>query len=354
MQVPVHGHSKNPSLVRSDTNDVSVRYIERGLFGQSGIGMTLLARVLRKILPLMAAVLVFPYLFIASRLKQSRYFSDALYVKYLQDSLLSVYRLARVGAAMEGDQKALRNKLDSLYGRAVSPFCRCNFWLDIARIERLLDNDMLAVTYELRLLRLLGRDQFGLLPRVLKTLRDQGFVAEAQAAQILYGDSAHTDENVYRFLKDAYQRNLTKLQLPLEKIDDRRVGEAKVSVVVSLYNAAPKLKLFLTCLAQQTLVQRGLVEIILVDSGSPDREYEEILAFIESTPLNMVYIRSAERETIQAAWNRGIHIAHAPYLCFLGADETLYPEALETLANELDHDAAVDWVMADSLVTNVR
>lgn len=68
----------------------------------------------------------------------------------------------------------------------------------------------------------------------------------------------------------------------------------------------------------------------------------------------MFYERSEERETIQCAWNRGIARARAPYLVFLGVDEMLYPQALEILANELDRDCEVDWVMADSLVTKVN
>jgi hypothetical protein len=70
--------------------------------------------------------------------------------------------------------------------------------------------------------------------------------------------------------------------------------------------------------------------------------------------MNAVYARSAQRETIQAAWNRGIGLARAPYLVFLGVDETLYPETLGLLASELDRSPEVDWVMGDSLVTRVE
>jgi glycosyltransferase involved in cell wall biosynthesis len=103
----------------------------------------------------------------------------------------------------------------------------------------------------------------------------------------------------------------------------------------------------------QTLWKAGGVELILVDSGSPDDERSVVMEFVERHPdANLLYARTDERETIQAAWNRGIQLAKAPYLVFLGADETLYPEALEVLARELDADAGLDWVMGDSLVTS--
>lgn len=47
-------------------------------------------------------------------------------------------------------------------------------------------------------------------------------------------------------------------------------------------------------------------------------------------------------------------LARAPYLVFLGADETLYPETLALLAKELDDSPNIDWVMGHSLVTAVE
>ena len=126
-----------------------------------------------------------------------------------------------------------------------------------------------------------------------------------------------------------------------------------MAVIVSLYKAADKLNNFLTAIAQQTLVRQGKVEFILVDSGSPTKEREALEGFLRDNPLSVVYARSHARETIQAAWNRGIGLARAPYLVFLGADETLYPETLEVLAQELDENPDVDWVMSNSIVTAV-
>ncbi len=106
-------------------------------------------------------------------------------------------------------------------------------------------------------------------------------------------------------------------------------------------------------LNQQSLARRGELEVILVDSNSPADERGAFAAFAADNSLPIVYARSHERETIQAAWNRGIQLSRAPYLAFLGADEGLHPDALRRLAAVLDADPGVDWAMADSLVTSV-
>lgn len=292
---------------------------------------------------------------VIEKIKKSEYLGDARFFGVLMDANLVPLRLERIATHSEYCTKRLREKLDEIYNNASNPLYRCNFWLDIARIERILGNELMAVTYELRILRLLGEDRLGLLPGVISTLKKHEFTHEARAVHALYSEPERADENVYVFLKEAYQRNLVRKDKPLQVLDDRRSEtQTKVAVIVSLYKAADKLNFFLTALSQQTLIKQGMVEIILVDSGSPTNEREVVEAFLQKTRLNTVYARSAERETIQAAWNRGIGLAKAPYLVFLGVDEALYPESLETLANELDQNEKIDWVMANSLVTAVE
>ena len=296
-----------------------------------------------------------PKSFILGKIKKSIHFSDAKFFGVLADAKALPRRLQLTAKHSEDNTHRLREKLDQIYRNASNPLYRCNFWQDIARIERILGNELMAVTYELRVLRLLGDDRLGLLPGVLETLNKHGFHNEANVAEAMFGQADLAQKRVYQYLKDAYQRNLIRQKKPWQILKDSRSAAApKVSVIVSLYKAADKLAFFLTALSQQALVKQGHVEIVLVDSGSPTNEHEVVTEYLEHTPLNAVYARSKERETIQAAWNRGIGLAKSPYLVFLGVDETLYPEALETLAAELDKNPDVDWVMANSLVTAVE
>ena len=296
-----------------------------------------------------------PKNFVIDKIKKSKYLGDAKFFGVLADAKSLPWRLKVIAEHSECSTGRLREKLNAIYGKASSPLYRCNFWLDIARLERVLGNELMAVTYELRVLRLLGDDRLGLLPGALETLHKHGFHNEAKVAEAMFGSPDQAEERVYTYLKDAYQRNLVRQDKPWQILEDHRdAALPKVSVIVSLYKAAEKLSFFLTALCQQTLLKKGEVEIILVDSGSPTNEHEVFAEYLNRTPLNAVYARSAERETIQAAWNRGIGLARSPYLLFLGVDETLYPEALETLADELDANPEIDWVMANSLVTAVE
>lgn len=234
---------------------------------------------------------------------------------------------------------------------------RVRLWREIARLESLRGNDIVAATYSIRGMRLLGVDRFGDLAEVISTLNKNGFNREALVAEAMYGKSSASTEMAKEILDMALANNKANKKWEYEFIDDRRLASTyKVSIIVSLYNAALKLPLFLQSLKYQTLIKAGVVEIILIDSGSPSDEYSAFIQTIQSLePLNIpiVFARSAKRETIQSAWNRGISLSRSPYLTFLGVDETIIPECLEILSSELDADLSLDWVQANSLVTNV-
>ena len=231
---------------------------------------------------------------------------------------------------------------------------RSQVFFEMARLERKRGGDLVSATYCLRCMRWQDSDVYGALPFVTKTLKAHGFAAEAKVAQAMYGNPETARKECASLLREQYGRHLTKPDLPLELMDDRRGNlEPRVSVIVSLYNAESKLKTLLDNMRIQSLAKQGKVEIILVDSGSPTDEYKIFKSFAETNDLPILYARSADRETIQSAWNRGIKLARAPYLSFLGVDEGLHPDALSILADKLDAHPDVDWVIADSIVTEV-
>ena len=246
------------------------------------------------------------------------------------------------------------NDLAALSGRVADHLVdRVPLFRTMARLERQAGRDLIAATYGLRIMRWLGGDGFGDLPFVSATLRAHGFAHEADTAEAMFGRGDDTEARCLELMRDAYRRNRHNSDPPLA-VDDRRGDVARrVCVIVSLYNAADKLPTLLACLAQQSLALRGELEVVLVDSNSPADERAAMEGFLARQPLPVAYARSAERETIQQAWNRGIKLARAPYLAFLGADEGLHPDALRQLADALDADPRADWAMADSLVTDV-
>ncbi|HAC66150.1 MAG TPA: family 2 glycosyl transferase [Cyanothece sp. UBA12306] len=266
-----------------------------------------------------------------------------------------VERYKKTFIASELNQKDLGNKVKECWKVGSSyRIDRVRLWREIARIEELRGNELVSATYKLRAMRLLDGDRFGDLTFVKRTLEQKGFSRESQVIQAMYGKSAERESQCLALIEESFNNNLHNQTWKYEIIDDRREkSEYRVSMIVSLYNAAEKLPLFLKTLQSQTLMQSGDAEIILVDSGSPGDEYQVFQQLAPDLGLSMLYVRSHGRETIQTAWNRGISLSRAPYLCFLGVDETILPDCLEVLAQELDQDSTLDWVIGHSLVTNV-
>nr|WP_198648475.1 glycosyltransferase [Cyanothece sp. BG0011] len=255
----------------------------------------------------------------------------------------------KLASAFGEAEQGLRDKLKNGYR-----IDRVRAWREIARLEELRGNELVSATYKLRGLRLLDGDRFGDLPYILRVLQEKGFTREVEVIDAMYGKAGQREEKCYDFIEKARQDNLHNQEWDYEIFDDRRDrSEYRVSIIVSLYNAAEKLPLFLNTLQHQTLMHSGDGEIILVDSGSPGDEYEVFKQLAPQLNLPILYVRSQARETIQTAWNRGISLAKSPYLSFLGVDETILPDALETLAHELDKNPDIDWVIGHSLVTNV-
>jgi glycosyltransferase involved in cell wall biosynthesis len=227
---------------------------------------------------------------------------------------------------------------------------------ELARLASIRGQHLLACAFGVRALRLLGRDHYHDLPELSHTLQSHGLSAEAEALNTMYDSSVHTQERTQRLLEnvlDANRRPPPTIQF--ECFEDCRHAEIpRVAVIVSLYNAAAKLPLFLHAIRNQTLLKDKQVEVILLDSGSPAPEYAALTSTLQEFSLPYVYARTPVRETIQTAWNRGIALARAPYLSFLGVDEAVTPEALAVLAQALDANPSLDWVQGDSLLTEVN
>lgn len=233
-------------------------------------------------------------------------------------------------------------------------FGRAAIWSMLSRLEAANGRDLVAATYSLRTMRLAGQSPPGLLAATTATLRKHKFEQEATLVELMYGspDPVRRHTGLLEWLHDHRARQMTNPTTEFVKVDDRRGSTVpRVAIIVSLYNAASKITHFLNSMSRQTMVRRGEVELILVDSGSPADEYTPIAAHPCFTGTPAIYVRTGNRETIQQAWNRGLDLARAEYVAMLGADETIRPECLDLLAAELDRRPDLDWIQSNSLVT---
>ncbi|MFM7882860.1 MAG: glycosyltransferase, partial [Microcystis panniformis] len=131
------------------------------------------------------------------------------------------------------------------------------------------------------------------------------------------------------------------------------VQRIKVSVIVSTYKSAEFIRGCLEDLVTQTLYEKGEVEIIIIDSASPENEGEIIQEFQESYP-NIIYQRTQERETLYCAWNRAIKLARGSYITNGNTDDRRCFNALEIMANYLDNNREISLVYADQLITTIK
>lgn len=123
-----------------------------------------------------------------------------------------------------------------------------------------------------------------------------------------------------------------------------------VSAIVSTYNSEKFIKWKIEDLLSQTMADR--LEIVIVNSGSKQNEDEIIKQYLYGNE-DIVYIRTEERETIYAAWNRGIKASHGKYITNSNTDDRLRKDAFEILSNYLESNGNVALVYADQYATSI-
>jgi GT2 family glycosyltransferase len=123
----------------------------------------------------------------------------------------------------------------------------------------------------------------------------------------------------------------------------------KVSAIVSVYKSRLFIEGKLRDLLNQTLGEQ--LEIIFIDSNSPEDEADSIQQAAAAHP-NIKYLRTAERETIYQAWNRGLVMAQGEYITNANCDDRLRPDALAVLAAVLDAEPQVMLVYGDYFISN--
>lgn len=124
----------------------------------------------------------------------------------------------------------------------------------------------------------------------------------------------------------------------------------KVSALISLYKAERFIRGRLEDLVQQTLFKRGELEIVIIDSASPDNEGTIIREYRDRF-ANIKYTRTTSRETLYQAWNRGIEMSEAPFLTNANADDRLCSDALEKMVKGLESDAEVGFVYGNAYLS---
>jgi GT2 family glycosyltransferase/Flp pilus assembly protein TadD len=122
-----------------------------------------------------------------------------------------------------------------------------------------------------------------------------------------------------------------------------------VSAIISTYESEKFIEGKLQDLLNQTIGDQ--LEIIIIDSHSPENEKTIVKKYAQKHK-NIKYIRTAKRESIYKAWNRGIRAAQGKYITNANTDDRLRPDAFEILISELDGNPDMALVYGDFFITN--
>ena len=96
-----------------------------------------------------------------------------------------------------------------------------------------------------------------------------------------------------------------------------------ISIVIATYNAG---KTLCNCLNSIVTQLTDDVELVIIDGGSRDNTN----SIIESYGSQIAYHISEPDKGIYDAWNKGVKKAKGDWIMFVGADDVLLPEAIQT------------------------
>lgn len=110
------------------------------------------------------------------------------------------------------------------------------------------------------------------------------------------------------------------LSLPGWIVMDNQISLDRISVIIPAYNVGKYVGRCLKSIEYQTYDINNL-EIILIDDGSTDDTLEQLEAFEDKYPDNVILIKSDENHGMAAARNTGLAYASGKYITFIDSDD---------------------------------
>lgn len=105
----------------------------------------------------------------------------------------------------------------------------------------------------------------------------------------------------------------------------------KLSIIIPVYNQEE-----LIIRALKSIPPRKDIEILVIDDGSTDRTFNNVLDYKINSKQNIVLLYNQENMGVSYTLNRGYDLASGEYIILLGSDDYFYTEELEKLIEKLD------------------
>lgn len=125
----------------------------------------------------------------------------------------------------------------------------------------------------------------------------------------------------------------------------------RVSAIVSAFKSERFLRGCLENLEAQTIADA--LEIVVVNSGSPEGEHEIVSEFLGRYD-NIVYVRTPWTESVYAAWNRAIMMSSGEYITNANTDDRHRNDAFEIMSKALDANPKAGLAYAGYVTTEVE
>lgn len=128
-----------------------------------------------------------------------------------------------------------------------------------------------------------------------------------------------------------------------------------VSILIPFYNSEKFMHISLDAAIKQTYKN---IEIICLDDGSTDNTYQKLLEYQKQCPNIRVY-KNEKNSRISYSRNRLISLAKGKYFFFLDSDDSITPNAIETLVNyskngKYDIVAGKSWLVFSYKKINIK
>jgi len=125
-------------------------------------------------------------------------------------------------------------------------------------------------------------------------------------------------------------RNISGIEINMESGKDFMNQSPTFSIILPTYNRAHLLHRAIQSVINQTY---GNFELIIVDDGSTDCTSEVVKTFNDQ---RIIYVKHEQNKGVTAAYNTGLRLARGKYITFLGSDDELLPNALETAISKFN------------------
>lgn len=111
------------------------------------------------------------------------------------------------------------------------------------------------------------------------------------------------------------------------------MNEIKISVIIPVYNQQD-----LVIKAIDSIPKRNDIEIIVIDDGSLDNTWNNLLEYRDKHPemLHLILLYNEENHGVAYTVNYGYLVAKGEYVVLLGSDDYFYTDKFEEIIKELD------------------